>query len=142
MEAKMNTLLPVVPSRTFDRMSQLMEDVFGANHELTPWMPPVDIKETESEYKFLIEIPGLHKEDIEVTLSNDILKITGKREVTKEMTEENYIRRERRYGQFARSFKLDNHVRPDAIKAEFNDGILNVWVPKIEPVLPHKVKIK
>ena len=138
----MNTLLPVVPSTTFDRMSQIMEDVFGHNLEMSPWMPPVDIKETEKEYMFLIELPGLHKEDIEVTLSNDILKITGKREFAKEVTEENYVRRERRYGQFARSFKLDTHVRPDAIKAEFKDGILNVWVPKIEPVLPHKVHIK
>lgn len=142
-----NTSLASVPSRSFDRMNQFMDEMFGNRYDLNPWStwsawnPPIDIKETDREYTFIAELPGLRLEDVHVELSNDILSISGKREYTNEDKKDTYIRRERFYGEFKRSFKMDTHVRPDAIAANFKDGMLTVVVPKIEAVKPTKIKV-
>ena len=141
-----NTSLTSMPTRSFDRMNQFMDEIFGNRYDLSPWAaytwnPPVDIKETEKEYMFIAELPGLRLEDVHVELSNDILSISGSREYTNEDKKDNYIRRERYYGEFKRSFKMDTHVRPDAINANFKDGMLTVIVPKIESVKPTKIKV-
>ena len=139
--------LASAPTRSFDRMNQFMEEMFGNKFDFTPWPtfapwnPPVDIQETEKEYTFVAELPGFNQKQINVELSNDILTISGFREDTTEQKEWNYIRRERYYGEFKRSFKLDTHVRPDGIKANFKDGILYISVPKIEAVKPHKIQV-
>ena len=138
----MSTLMPVLPTRTFDRMNQMMEAMFGLpNNELTPWVPPEDIWETETEFFFLMELPGFRLEDVHLELAGDVLNLWGKREYF-ESKEWNYLRRERKFGEFRRSFKLDAAVRPELVHAEFKDGLLSITVPKIEPVKPHKVKIK
>ena len=141
-----NTAL--APTRQFDRLDQLMEEMLGNRYDfmpwtsLTPWTPPVDIKESEKDYTFIAELPGFRQEDINVELSNDVLTIYGKREKFLDESKENYIRRERYYGEFKRSFKMDTHVRPDSISANFKDGVLSVVVPKIEPVKPTKIVVK
>ena len=141
------TSLANVPSRSFDRMNQLMEEMFGNKFDFTPWPafapwnPPVDIKETSNDYTFVAELPGFEQTNVNVELSNDVLTLSGFRESTSEEKNANYLRRERYYGEFKRSFKLDTHVRPEGIKAAFKDGILTVFVPKIEAVKPHKVHV-
>lgn len=137
-----------VPTRSFDRMDQLMEEMLGGRLDFapwsswTPWTPAVDIKETEKEYTFVMELAGFKPEDIHVELSNDILVIYGKREKLTDEKNENYVRRERYYGEFKRSFKMDTHVRPDSISANFKNGVLTVSVPKIEAVKPTKIEVK
>ena len=143
-----NTSLANVPTRSFDRMDQLMEEMFGGRFDFrpfstwTPWTPAVDIKETEKDYTFIVELAGFLPEDVHVELSNDILNIYGKREKISNEKNEIFVRRERYFGEFKRSFKLDTHVRPDAITANFKDGLLFVFVPKIEAVKPTKIEIK
>lgn len=142
-----NTSLANVPTRSFDRLDQLMEEMFGNRFDYTPWSnwtpwtPAVDIKETEKEYVFVVELAGFKPEEVNVELSNDILTIYGKREKVTSEKNENFIRRERYFGEFKRSFKMDTHVRPDSIVANFKDGVLFVNVPKIEAVKPTRVPI-
>ena len=144
----MNSLLPAFPTRSFDRLSQMMEETFSPlwdsdRWNMAPWMPPVDISETEKEYRFVVETPGFLRDNVEVEMANDVLTIRGKREETKEDKEAgSYVRRERRFGEFRRCFKLDSHVRPESVVAEFKDGILTVIVPKVEAVKPHKVEVR
>ena len=143
----LSTTLANTPTRSFDRLNQVMSEMFGNRFDFapwqafTPWTPPVDITETETSYSFIAELPGFFEKDVHVELSNDILTIYGKREYTNEEKEYNYIRSERYYGEFKRSFKMDTHVRPDGIKATFKNGLLTVFVPKVEAVKPKTIKI-
>ena len=138
----------LAPTRNFDRMDQLMEEMLGNRYDFLPWSkwtswnPAVDIMETDKDYTFVIELPGFKQENINVELSNDILTVFGKREKVFDESKENYVRRERYYGEFKRSFKMDTHVRPDSISAKFKEGLLTVFVPKIEPVKPTKIDVK
>ena len=138
----------LAPTRNFDRMNQFMEEMFGNRFESlpwskwTPWYPAVDIIETVKDYTFVMEVPGFNQENISVELSNDVLTIYGKRERKFDESKETYVRHERYYGEFKRSFKMDTHVRPDSISATFRDGLLTVFVPKIEPVKPTKIDVK
>ncbi len=90
-----------------------------------------DIKETEKEYVVEAEIPGVKKEDIKLELKNDVLTISA--EQNEEINEEkdNYIRRERRYGSFARSFYVDN-VKNEGVTAKYEDGVLKITLPKAD----------
>jgi HSP20 family protein len=90
-----------------------------------------DIKEKDDEYLIEAEMPGMNKEDIELEIDDNYLRITADHTEETEEKGENYIRRERRQGRYARSFYLDN-VKEDEIKAEYNDGILTVHLPKLE----------
>ncbi len=90
----------------------------------------VDLRETNNEYIIDADLPGLKKEDIGLNYKNGYLTIFTSRNETRESTgENNYIRRERRIGQFQRSFHIDN-VQEDKIEAKFNDGVLTVTLPK------------
>src|SRR5579885_2616138 len=101
-----NTTLTNAPVRTFDRLDQFMEEMFGGQFGFTPWThkmgwnPAVDIKETEKEYTFVAELPGFASNDVNVELSNDILTISGKREKFSDEKSENFVRRERFFGEF------------------------------------------
>jgi HSP20 family protein len=141
----MSTSLVTSPTRTFDRLDQFMEEVLGERFHLKPWMgwtPAVDIKETDKDYTFVCELPGFKKEDVNVELSNDVLTVYGRREKIKDEKTENFVRTERQYGEFKRSFKMDTHVRPDSIMASFKDGLLTIVVPKIEAVKPTKIEVR
>jgi len=138
----------LTPTRHFDRLDQFMEEMLGNRYDfmpwtnLTPWTPPVDIKESDKDYTFVVELPGFKQEDLNVELSNDVLTIYGKREKVVDESNEHFVRRERHFGEFKRTFKMDTHVRPDSISANFKDGLLSVVVPKIEPVKPTKIAVR
>ncbi|MEN6412287.1 MAG: heat shock protein Hsp18 [Veillonellales bacterium] len=90
----------------------------------------VDLKETGSDYQVEADLPGIKKEDISLQYANNYLTIAAKRdEVKEDRAEENYLRRERHYGQFQRSFYVSN-VADDKISAEFKDGVLKIVLPK------------
>lgn len=91
-----------------------------------------DIKETDEEYIIEAELPGLDKENITLEVEDDYLIISANNEETIEEDREGYLRKERKVGKFQRSFKLNN-VNEDEIKAEYNNGILEVTLPKEEP---------
>ena len=91
----------------------------------------VDLKESDKDYVICADLPGVKKEDIEIRLESDYLTISAKRNEETETKEDNYLRRERRYGEFNRSFHIAN-VSEDNIDAEFKDGVLTVTLPKRE----------
>ncbi|SFL96528.1 Hsp20/alpha crystallin family protein [Halanaerobium salsuginis] len=102
-----------------------------------------DIRESEDEYTIEAEMPGMKKEDISLEINDDYLTISAEHNEENEEKNENYIRRERRIGKYSRSFYLEN-VEQDNIKAEYNDGILQVHLPKTEkmPVKKRTIDIE
>ena len=97
------------------------------------WNPAVDIKENREEYLITAELPGVDKNDIKVTLKNNVLAIEGNKKVEKKTDDEMLHRVERFYGTFFRSFVLPEGANEQKIQANFKEGILHVHVPKQEP---------
>ena len=105
------------------------------------WMPPVDIQETADSYRLTAELPGLTKEDINITLENNVLRLTGERKFEKDAKKEGYHRIERTYGAFSRAFTLPSQVNHDKVEAAFENGVLTITVPKAEQAKPRKISI-
>lgn len=100
--------------------------------ENADFMPQIEITEQDDKWLVSAELPGMKKEDINIELEDGYLKISGKVENKKEIKENNYYYSERKYGTFARTIEVPNDVKPEEIKAEYVDGILNITIPKNE----------
>ena len=87
------------------------------------------------------ELPGIKKEDVSVEVKDNMLTIKGQRIDLDEIKEENYVRRERSFGAFSRSFSLKYHVNPEAIRARFKEGLLRVEIPKPEQEISKQVTV-
>ena len=127
-----------------DQVNQLFNDVFerqGAESSLTAWAPSVDIYETEHELVVKADLPDVDSKDLDIRVENNILSIRGERKFEKKVNEENYLRVERAYGSFARSFTLANTVNSDAIKAGYQNGVLTLTIPKKEEAKPKQIKV-
>jgi HSP20 family protein len=105
------------------------------------WTPPVDIQETDDSYRIQAELPGMQKEDIQITLENNVLRLSGERKFEKEVKKENFHRIERTYGTFSRSFALPTQVSSDKVEAKFDNGVLTITVPKAEQAKPRHISI-
>jgi len=103
----------------------------------------VDLKETEDCYKVEADLPGVNKDSIDIEYKNNYLTVSAKREEKTDVKNENYVRKERRYGEFKRSFYVDN-VDAEKITASFTDGVLKIDLPKAakEKVETKKIEIK
>ena len=108
---------------------------------LTAWAPSVDIYETPNELVVKADLPEVEEKDIDVRVENNLLTIHGERKFDKTVAEDNYLRIERTYGTFSRSFSLPNTVSADAIRAEYKNGVLTVNLPKREESKPRQVKV-
>lgn len=106
------------------------------------WTPSVDISETEGEYQIKAEIPDVKKEDVKVTLEDGVLTIQGERKHEKEEKAKKYHRIERSYGSFVRTFSLPDVIDEEKVKAEFKDGVLNLYLPKSEKAKPKAIDVK
>jgi len=111
------------------------------DYTISSWTPAVDIAEHDDEYKVKVELPGVNKEDVKITLESNILTIRGEKKQEKETKKENYHRVERSYGSF-RSFTLPTTVKSDKIDAVYKDGILSVSLPKAEEAKPKQIEVK
>jgi HSP20 family protein len=105
---------------------------------LASWAPAVDIYETENELVVRADLPEVQEKDIDVLVKNNTLTIRGERKFSNEVHEDNYLRVERAYGTFTRSFSLPNTVNTEAIKAGHKKGVLTVSMPKREETKPKK----
>lgn len=121
-------------------------DPFGKtgeeNWSLSAWSPACDIYETDSEVVVKAELPEVKKEDVKVSVENNVLTIHGERKFSEESKRENYHRVERSYGEFTRSFTLPAFVDTAKVNAEFKDGMLRVTMPKREEAKPKQIEIK
>jgi len=132
------------PSSLQEQVNRLFESTFPANSDtsaLTTWAPAVDIYETENELVIKADLPDVNEHDLDVRVENNMLTITGERKFEEKVREENYLRVERSYGSFSRSFSLPNTVNTEAIKAEYKNGVLTVELPKRAEAKPKQVKL-
>lgn len=106
------------------------------------WTPVFDLAETDKEYVVRLEAPGIHRENLDIALRDNVLTITGKRDVSQEGKTETYLWREREFGRFIRSMRLPSAVAENKIEATYQDGVLVVHLPKAEPAPANKILIK
>ena len=107
----------------------------------TGWHPRVDVAESDHEFTVTAELPGLNREDIVVTLEDNVLTIEGERKHEDEQKDKQFYRRERFYGTFKRAFKLGTEVQADTIAANYKDGILTLTLPKSEAAKPRQIEV-
>jgi HSP20 family protein len=145
----MNTVSRWDPIRGFsslhDQVNRLLDSNFsrGGNTEtdLATWAPAVDIYETEGELVVKADLPDLDEKDIDVRIENNVLTIRGERKFEKSINQDNYLRVERTYGAFSRSFSLPNTIDSEQIHAEYRNGVLSVRMPKREESKPKQIKV-
>lgn len=128
-----------------DQINRLFNDAFerkGEESSLSAWAPAVDIYETEQELVVKADLPDVDPQDLDIRVENNLLAIRGERKFEKKVSEENYLRVERSYGSFARSFTLANTVNSEAIKADYQNGVLTLTIPKREEAKPKQIKVK
>lgn len=113
----------------------------GEESNLTPWAPAVDIYETEHELVVNADLPDVNPQGLDIRVENNILTIRGERKFENKVNEENYLRVERSYGSFSRSFRLANSVNSEAIKADYQNGVLTLSIPKREEAKPKQIKV-
>jgi HSP20 family protein len=128
--------------QAFERM---FDEPFGFRFP-QPWRldqfePMIDLAEDETTYTVKASVPGVKPEDVEVTLQHNILTIKGEAKEEKEIKEENYHMRERRFGSFMRSITLPSEVKAEEIEAKHEDGVLTVRLPKSKVDKPKKITV-
>jgi len=130
-----------------DRMNRLFEQTLSRSRgeegvSATTWTPAVDIYETADTIVMKAELPGVAREDIQIQINENTLTLQGERRFAKDVQEENYLRLERAYGGFHRSFTLPATVQQDKIRALFKDGVLELVLPKAEDSKPKRISIE
>ncbi len=115
----------------------------GGKEALTvaQWSPLVDITEDEKEYLIKAELPDVKKEDVRLTVENEVLAISGERKFEKEEKGKKYHRIERAYGSFVRRFSLPEDADGGKVTADFTDGMLHVHLPKAQKAKPKAIEI-
>jgi HSP20 family protein len=130
-----------------DRMNRIWGSLYDRGHEDVTtrggWIPPVDIYETDSGQIVLkAELPGLKRDDIDLTVENNTLTIKGQRRPDEAVREQQYHRVERSYGAFSRSFPLPNTVETSSVRAEYRDGVLTVTLPVRQDARPRQIQVE
>lgn len=136
------------PWNELENLQERVNRVFGLttptffSDENVIWRPAVNLKEEEGEYLLTAELPGMRLDDIEVDIDKDVLLLKGeKKSEHKEEREGRWHIYERNYGSFERSFTLPRAVQTENVKAEFDNGILTVHMPKKKEAMGRKVEI-
>ncbi len=129
-----------------DRMNRLFGDVYRRDEDVTSqgaWMPPVDIYENDHHELVLVaELPDMRREDIDVTVENNVLTLRGEKKLPEDVKNDQYRRVERNYGAFSRSFTLPNTIDAGKVSAEYRNGVLVVKLPMREEAKPRQVKVE
>jgi HSP20 family protein len=127
-----------------DRMNRLFRDQQSGPEEsltTTTFAPPVDVYEDEHNITLKIEVPGIDEKDIDVRIENNTLTVHGERKFDKDEKEENYRRVESQYGSFTRTFTLPTTVDSEAIKADYDKGVLKITLAKKAEAKPKQIKV-
>ncbi|KPK60447.1 MAG: heat-shock protein Hsp20 [Gammaproteobacteria bacterium SG8_31] len=117
----------------------LDDDTAGAT---TDWVPAVDIKEEDARFLIEADVPGVRPDDIEITMENGVLTLRGKRASESRTERDGYRRVERVTGRFFRRFTLPDTADAEAIEAKFNNGVLEVSIPKLPKVQPRRINVQ
>ena len=136
------------PFRNFlslrDNFDGLFENFFGRmpmeRHDF--WLPTVDIVENNGNIEVKVELPGMNKDDIKVTIKNNMLRLSGERKQEEETKEKTFHRIERYFGKFCRTIQLPADIDADKIKAQYKDGVLNITLPKPKSMKPKEIEVE
>jgi len=105
------------------------------------WIPAMDVYETDKEFVVKAELPGIKEDDIDVAVVGDMLTIKGEKAAESEIDEDNFYSMERTYGSFSRSVMFPASVNAEKLEAKYEDGVLEIGLPKFAEVSPKKVKV-
>ena len=108
----------------------------------TAWAPALDISERKDAYLVTVELPGVEADDLDITLEDGLLTIQGERQFAHDSSEQQFHRVERRYGAFRRSITLPAQVQAEQIQASFDNGVLQIVVPKMEEAKPKRIQVR
>ena len=123
-----------------DKFSKVFDPEFDVYNG--SWNPKIDVLESEKDYKIHAEIPGVSKDNIHIDVKENTLIVNGEKNFEKKEEKDNYLRVERAYGKFQRSFYLDEHIDRENIKANYKDGVLELTLPKKEETTPKNIEVK
>lgn len=126
-------------SREMDRLVGTMWPEMGNG---STWPMPAEVVETDDEIRFELEMPGFRQEDLDITLENSVLTISGEKKQESDRKDTDYRLFERRYGRFERSFTVPPTVRADACEATYENGVLSVRLPKAEEAKPRRIQVQ
>jgi HSP20 family protein len=133
---------PSVAWPTFGRLANLQDELDRLfESPLTGWAPALDVHEDKDSFSIRVELPGMRREDIEVSLQDGALVISGERKEEKVIEGTEVHRQERFYGRFSRALTLPSAVAGDKVKAQYKDGILTVTLPKAEEAKPKAITV-
>lgn len=134
---------PVAWNDVFGRFDRIFDSSDGNRFSLA-WSPVTDVREDEDGLHVTVELPGMSTDDVSVSVENGILSISGekKQETDEGDAESSYQLVERRYGSFERTFRLPRGVDSDRVKAKFNNGLLNIDLPKSAKAKKKQIEIK
>jgi HSP20 family protein len=139
------TLVKWSPNRSLFNLAEDMFDDFFGGRMLTRsrdlWYPAVDIEEDKDAYRVSLELPGLAKEDVQISLEDGLLIVKGEKKYEQEKKEVNYHSYERRFGKFERVFRIHSDIQQDKVEAKFKDGVLTIEMPKAESAKPKQIEI-
>lgn len=137
------------PLSLMNQVNKLIDQAFRSslnndtsNIETSQWMPAVDIKEHKNQFTILADLPGVDKNDVYISMENNILTIKGSRDNTKKEEANNYFRVERVSGNFYRRFTLPDTADGSKIEAKIQKGVLEIIIPKKETAQPRLIKIQ
>lgn len=141
-------LVRIDPLREMERLHHEFNRLFDGGYSpearpenVRPWIPAIDIAETADAFVVRAELPGMKRDDIDIELTGETLTLKGERRAEDEEHKDRFVRVERRYGQFQRTFTLATPVQSDKVSATYRDGILDVRLPKSEATRPRKVQV-
>ena len=131
------------PFAEIDRVFDAMFPSFNAATRRSRWYPAADVHETADTVEVTVELPGMSHEDIELTVKDNVLTISGEKKYSREEKDEdaNVYYAERQYGKFERSLTLPAYVEADKAEATFKDGVLTVTLPKVEHQRSRQIQI-
>jgi HSP20 family protein len=136
------------PGREVDSLqsevNRVFDAFFGGSGNATRarrWVPAMDLLETDDHLVLRADLPGMKRDDVEIEIKDGALTVSGERKAEHEENAEGYYRVERAYGRFSRSLTLPDGIEPNAVEANFADGVLEVRIPKPAERKPHRVEI-
>jgi HSP20 family protein len=115
---------------------------YWATSDVAAFQPAFEVKETKEAYVFKADLPGVKEQDLDITRTGNRLTVSGKREAEKEDKTDTYYAYERSYGSFARTFTLPDGIDADHVRADLQDGVLSLVVPKTPEAQPKKISLK
>lgn len=124
-----------------DQFNRLWRGLAEGRQRQESWLPAVDVFDTKDAVVLKAELAGMNPDDIQIEVEDNVLTIKGERKFEEKVEEERYYRVERRFGSFQRSLALPQGVRPEDISANYEDGILEVRVPKAEEEKPKRITV-